>query len=223
MALYLPDAAQARLAAPAAGRAPPAPAGQVRAALLRRDNMRHRRTIQAAYLAGIRNAKHEIVLANAYFLPGLTLRRSLLAAAARGVRVIILVQGRIDQALLHYATRVLYRPLLEAGAEIHEYTAGFMHAKVAVVDRRWLTVGSSNIDPLSLLAAREANIVALDAPLAEQLRADIQRHIEEDAQQVFAHHLSKAPWWRRSLPWLAYQMVRGLLGLTGYGAREYRE
>jgi len=202
--------------------APPA-SGSIPAKLLRRDNLRHRRAIEAAYLQAIKQAREEIVVANAYFLPGITLRRALLAAANRGVRVVILLQGRLDHALLHYATRVLYRPLLLAGVEIHEYTAGFMHAKVAVVDRTWLTVGSSNIDPFSLLTAREANIVALYAPLAHELRADIQRHINEAAQPVPAESIMAAPWWRRVLPWLAYQLVRGLLGLTGYGKQEYRE
>ncbi|GAB3245922.1 cardiolipin synthase ClsB [Chitinimonas naiadis] len=195
----------------------------VTAQLVRRDNLRHRRAIETAYLEAIESAQQEVVIANAYFLPGLSLRHAILAAARRGVRVVILLQGRIDHALLHYATRVLYRPLLLAGVEIHEYTAGFMHAKVAVVDKKWLTVGSSNIDPLSLLTAREANVLVRDMTLAQTLREDIQRHIERDAIQITTSHTMAAPWWRRALPWLAYQLVRGLLGLTGYGRREYRE
>ncbi|HEY9103734.1 cardiolipin synthase ClsB [Chitinimonas sp.] len=197
--------------------------GNVTAQLIRRDNLRHRRAIEAAYLEAIEAAHHEIVIANAYFLPGLSLRHAILAAARRGVKVVILLQGRIDHALLHYATRVLYRPLLAAGVEIHEYRAGFMHAKVAVIDHKWLTVGSSNIDPFSLLTAREANVVAMDFTLAQALRQDIQRHIEQDAVPITAEHGRRTRWWQRALPWLAYQLVRGLLGLTGYGRREYRE
>lgn len=204
-------------------RGEPKPQGTVRARLVRRDNLRHRRAIETAYIEAIEAAHQEIVLANAYFLPGISLRHALLAAAKRGVRVVILLQGRIDHALLHYATRVLYRPLLAAGVEIHEYTAGFMHAKVAVVDGEWLTVGSSNIDPFSLLTAREANIVALDKTLASALRRDIQLHIDHDAEPVPPQRVMQARWWQRALPWLAYQLVRGLLGLTGYGQREYRE
>lgn len=203
----------------------PAPArqGEMAARLVRRDNLRHRRDIEHSYLAAIGQARHEIVLANAYFLPGLTLRRALLAAARRGVRVVIVLQGRIDQPLLHYATRVLYRPLLTAGVEIHEYVAGFMHAKVAVVDSHWLTVGSSNIDPFSLLTAREANVEARNLHLAAELRADLQMQIDTHSIAVSHTTLNTGPWWRRALPWLAYQLVRGLLGLTGYGRQEYRE
>jgi cardiolipin synthase len=199
-----------------------APAGDTNAQLLRRDNLRHRRDIEAAYLHAIQSARDEIVLAHAYFLPGITLRHAILDAAKRGVRVILLLQGRIDHALLHFATRVLYRPLLQAGVKIYEYNAGFMHAKVGVVDHLWFTIGSSNIDPFSLLTAREANVVARDAILASALRDDIQRHIEHDALQITASG-GRYRGWRAILPWLAYMMVRLLLGLTGYGRREYRE
>jgi len=203
---------------------PPLPpvSGEVNARLVRRDNLRHRRDIEAMYLAAISGARDEIILAHAYFLPGMTLRRALLDAAGRGVRIVLLLQGRIDHMLLFYATRVLYRPLLRAGVEIHEYTAGFMHAKVCVVDRLWFTIGSSNIDPFSLLTAREANIEARDTHLAGDLRASIEARIAHDAIRITQTHGLHKPW-QRVLPWLAYQMVRVLLGLTGYGRREYRE
>jgi cardiolipin synthase len=200
----------------------PSAAGPHAVRLVRRDNLRHRRDIEHAYLAAIRSARHEIVLANAYFLPGITFRHALLSARARGVRVILLLQGRIDHLLLFYASQVLYRPLLAAGVEIYEYTAGFMHAKVGVIDGEWLTVGSSNIDPFSLLTARELNLVVRDTPLAKTLRDDIQAHIDGDAIAV-ASQLARRARWRNILPWMAYQLVRLLLGLTGYGRREYRE
>jgi cardiolipin synthase len=203
---------------------PPLPAPAIGNHVIRlvwRDNLRHRRDIEHAYLAAIASARHEIVLANAYFLPGITFRRALVAARQRGVRVVLLLQGRIDHLLLFYASQVLYRPMLAAGIEIYEYTAGFMHAKVGVIDREWFTIGSSNIDPFSLLTAREANVVVRDPSLAAALRDDIQRHIEADSFAV-APRAHRARW-RNALPWLAYQLVRLMLGLTGYGRREYRE
>jgi cardiolipin synthase len=201
----------------------PGPAGKMRARLVVRDNLHNRRAIEQAYLAAIYHAQHEVVLANAYFLPGRSLRQALLHAARRGVRVILLLQGRVDHALIFYASRVLYRPLLEAGVEIHEYISGFMHAKVGVVDRLWMTVGSSNIDPFSLLTAREANLVVEDPQLATELRDDLQRHIEQDAQPIDLARVTRMPWLQRITTWLAYQCVRMLLGLSGYGRREYRE
>src|SRR4030065_248274 len=106
----------------------------------------------------------------AYSLPGYRFRRLLKNAAARGVRVHLLVQGHTDHPFFQAAARALYRDLLAAGVAIHEYSASELHAKVAVVDRHWATVGSSNIDPFSLLLAREANIVVDDAAFAGDLR-----------------------------------------------------
>ena len=90
-------------------------------------------------------------------------RRALMQAAQRGVRVVLLLQGRVEYRLQHYATHALYDQLLAAGIEIYEYQASYLHAKVAVVDGQWATVGSSNIDPFSLLLAREANLAVQDS------------------------------------------------------------
>src|SRR6185369_4080314 len=67
----------------------------------------------------------------------------------RGVRVVLLLQGRVEYLLLHYASRALYGTLLDSGVQIFEYHRSFLHAKVAVIDGQWATVGSSNIDPFS--------------------------------------------------------------------------
>ncbi|MFN3565036.1 MAG: cardiolipin synthase ClsB, partial [Burkholderiaceae bacterium] len=131
----------------------------VRASLLLRDNLRHRRTIERAYLEAIGGARGDIVIACAYFLPGRRFRAALLDAAARGVRVRLLLQGRVEYSLQHHAQRALYHQFLAGGIEIHEYVPSYLHAKVAVIDGFWSTVGSSNIDPYSLLLAREANVV----------------------------------------------------------------
>ncbi len=145
-------------------------AGAQTAKFVIRDNLRHRRDIERAYLAAIRTAKREILIANSYFFPGIRFRRALIAAARRGVNVTLLLQARVEYLLLHYATRALYGQLLAAGVTIQEYHRSFLHAKVAVVDDHWATVGSSNIDPYSLLMAREANVFVRDPDFADQLR-----------------------------------------------------
>ncbi len=200
-----------------------APVGPMPAALLVRDNLKHRHAIETAYLSAIRSARHEIVIANAYFLPGYTFRHALLAAARRGVKVTLLLQGKRDHALLQYACKGFYRRFMNAGIEIHEYTRSFMHAKVAVIDGEWLTVGSSNIDPFSLLLAREANVVANYRPLAQTLRADIFRAIETEARRVKKREVVRARWVYGFLAWMALLIVRALMELVGYGHREYRE
>ena len=132
------------------------PCGWQLSAFLVRDNIRHRSDIEDAYLEAIEASQEEIIIANAYFFPGRRFRRALTQAAARGVSVQLLLQGRVEYVLLHYASRALYGSLLDAGVHIHEYHRSFLHAKVAVVDGRWATVGSSNIDPFSLMVSREA-------------------------------------------------------------------
>ncbi len=104
------------------------------AALVLRDNVRFRRRIEGTYRIAIAQAHSEILIANAYFIPGVQLQRALLRAARRGVRITLLLQGRYEYFMQHYASRAVYGALLEAGIEIYEYAPSFLHAKVAVMD-----------------------------------------------------------------------------------------
>lgn len=180
--------------------------------LLLRDNFRHRRDIERAYWYAIDHAEHEIILANAYFLPGHRFRRALTQASERGVRVILLLQGKIEYRFQHYATHALYGKLLAAGIEIYEYQASYLHAKVAVVDGYWVTIGSSNIDPFSLMLAREANIVVQHQAFALDLRADLLAatlHADRILSRDWEH------WTTRLLLWCSYALVRMVTGLVG--------
>lgn len=185
------------------------------AALLVRDNLRHRRDIEDAYLALIEDARVEVLIANAYFFPGRRFRQALIAAAGRGVRVVLLLQGRVEYVLLHYASRALYGALLDAGIEIHEYQRSFLHAKVAVFDARWASVGSSNIDPFSLLLAREANLFVDDRGFAAELRASLMEAMQRGAQAVPPQSWRRQPLWRRVRNWIGYGLARLLLSLSG--------
>lgn len=195
----------------------PVAAGSIRAAFVIRDNIGHRRDIEEAYLDAINSARSEIVLANAYFLPGRHFRQALIQARQRGVRVVLLLQGRVEYFLLHHATRALYGVFLDAGIEIYEYHRSFLHAKVAVVDGCWATVGSSNIDPFSLLLSREANVVANDTRFAMQLRASLELAMEEGSRVVTVDAWQHQPFYLRFLSWLSYGGVRLLVGVAGYG------
>lgn len=196
--------------------------GSQRAAFVVRDNLWHRNDIEEAYLEGIASARSEIVIASSYFFPGLAFRHALAQAAARGVRVILLLQGRVEYRLLHYASRALYGALLDAGIEIHEYHKSFLHAKVAVIDRIWATVGSSNIDPFSLLLAREANVVVEDERFAARLRSSLQTAIEAGARQVLPENWHRRPLPARAGHWMCYGFARLLTGVFAYGqAQEF--
>ena len=191
-------------------------AGAQRAALVVRDSLRHRRDIEDAYLELIERARDEIVIASAYFFPGRRFRRALADAAARGVKVVLLLQGRVEYALLHYASRALYGTLLDAGIEIHEYHRSFLHAKVAVFDCCAASVGSSNIDPFSLLLAREANLFVDDAEFAGELRASLAEAQRGGARAMPAQQWKRQPLWLRVRVWIAYGITRLLISLASY-------
>lgn len=146
----------------------------VRAAFVIRDNLRQRNGIERGYLEAIRGARSSVDLVSAYFYPDRSIRHALRDAVRRGVRVRLLLQGRWDYRMAEIAAYAVCDELLSHGVQIYEYTAAFLHAKVAVVDDEWATVGSSNIDPLSLLLNLEANVFVRDADFAAQLRHEIE-------------------------------------------------
>jgi len=182
-----------------------------------RDNVSHRRDIEREYLKAILAAKDEILIANAYFFPGRRFRRALLRARRHGVKVRLLLQGRQEYLLQHYATRALYGTLLDAGVELYEYRPSFLHAKVAVVDSIWATVGSSNIDPFSLLLAREANVFVRNAAFASTLKASLDDVITHNSTAIHGQRWSGRPLLDRVLTWTLYGVARGLMSILGYG------
>ena len=198
------------------------PVGAQQAVFLIRDNIRHRNDILNAYLRAIDGACDEILIANSYFMPGLRFGRALYAAAQRGVRITVLLQGKTDHPLLRYATQALYAAALARGIRIFEYEKSFMHAKVAVVDSQWATVGSSNIDPFSLLLAKEANIVVRDTGFAAELRSSVLAAIAGGAREMSAEAFTRQPLHSRLLRWLSYGLVRALVGIAGYGPKHWR-
>jgi cardiolipin synthase len=190
--------------------------GQMNAAFLVRDNFRHRREIETAYLDAIASAKFEIIFAHAYFLPGLDFRHALIAAARRGVRVVLLLQGKVEYLLQHYATRALYGSFLDAGIDIYEYRKGFLHAKVAVIDGHWATVGSSNIDPFSLLLSREANIVVDDEEFAKTLTNSLKKTVATDSRRILTDSWKLQPVLLRLMSWISYGVLRLMMMISGY-------
>lgn len=189
--------------------------GASHAALLLRDNLNHRNQIERAYRKAIGEARHEIIIANAYFVPGRKLRKALIVAAQRGVHVRLLMSGKYEYFMQFHAMRMVYGMLLGAGIEIHEYSASFLHAKVAVIDGHWSTVGSSNLDPFSLLLAREANVVVDDAHFATELRDKLVHAITHDGQRVDSELYARRPWQQRWLDLMAYVLMRLAVFLSG--------
>jgi cardiolipin synthase len=191
------------------------PEACAKADLVLRDNLLNRTRIERSYRKAIGEAQTEIIIANAYFLPGRKLRQGLIHAAQRGVRVRLLLQGRYEYFLQFHATRPVYGALLAAGVEIHEYAVSFLHAKVAVIDGHWATVGSSNLDPLSLLLAREANVVVDDVVFAQQLKAQLLSAMVNGGVRVDPERYTHRPLRQRVLDLLALGLVRIMLFLYG--------
>jgi len=191
--------------------------GNVQAALVLRDNLRYRKAIETAYLEGITRAQHTIIIANAYFLPGRKLRYALIEAAQRGVKVKLLLQGKIEYRMQYHATRWIYDQFLGAGIEIYEYLPSFLHAKVAVLDEV-STVGSSNLDPFSLLLAREANVLIDDAAFTQALRQSLEAAIVHGSKVIEHTLYARRPVLTRLADGLAYLMLRVGVALTGKGS-----
>lgn len=193
--------------------------GDMHAFFAVRDNFRHRRDIERAYLTAIGAAQREVLITSPYFLPGRHFRRMLMAATQRGVKVTLLLQGRADHIMFQQATRALYTQLLGAGIVIYEYHRSMLHGKIAVVDDSWSTVGSSNLDPFSLFLNREANIVVIDEKFAESLRASVMDEIQSNASILDPLDWQKRGLLARAIAWVAYGFARWVMGWLGFSKR----
>ncbi|MGQ0502320.1 MAG: cardiolipin synthase ClsB [Panacagrimonas sp.] len=160
------------------------PTGQVRATLVTRDNRRHRTDIERQYMAAIRTARKRLIIANAYFLPGLRLLRQIASAARRGVQVDMILQGNPDMPAAVLGSSSLYAYLMAAGVRIHEFCERPLHGKVAVMDDAWATIGSSNLDPFSLSLNLEANLMIQDHAFNQELGNRLQGLIDHSCKRV---------------------------------------
>ncbi|MES2317483.1 MAG: cardiolipin synthase ClsB [Pseudomonadota bacterium] len=168
----------------------------MQAAFVVRDSLRNRHTIQRAYLQAIGRAKKSILLVNPYFAPGHKFRKALAVAGQRGVEVRLLI-GVGEIWMQDMVARSFYPKLLAAGVKVYEYRKTQLHAKVAVIDDDWSTVGSSNCDGLSLFLNQEANIVVKDHNFASIMRAHILRGIA-DGVPICAEEFEHVGWIRRA-------------------------
>lgn len=185
-------------------------------AFVARDNLVNRRAIERAYLAAISHAEEEVMLANPYFMPGRRLRRALARAAQRGVRVTLVI-GKKEFVALDYATPFLYRNLLKYGVRIAEYEKTILHGKVAVVDSNWATVGSSNLDALSLVLNNEANMVLVNHENEIVKLRDAILTAFHDGQPVTAERYAARPLGIRLMSWLAYKGYRTMMKMLTIG------
>ena len=173
-----------------------------------RDNEEHPTDIETLYRVGIRNARKSIVIVNAYFFPGWRFIRDLRRAAERGVDVLLVMQGNPDRPVSVGAAAILYNDLLSMGIRIVRYTERPLHAKVAVIDDHWSTVGSSNLDPLSLGLNFEANLFILDREFNTELRQNLDALVRKSCEEVSAEEIPRKSLMRRMLLTFGYHVTR---------------
>ncbi|MCR9089771.1 cardiolipin synthase ClsB [Algiphilus sp.] len=161
-----------------------------------RDNTRHRHDIETMYLMALRAAERDVVIMNSYFYPSYRFLRAMRQAVQRGVRLRLILQGNPDKQYVKFASRTLYDYLIGIGVEVWEYQERPSHAKVAVVDDHWATVGSSNLDPFSLALNLEANIVVRDRAFNRTLRASLDHVQTQHSRRVTrADVMHRHPLW----------------------------
>lgn len=190
------------------------PKGDAKALLVVRDNGHHRNDIEEHYLKAIRSARSRLIIANAYFFPGYRLLRELRNAARRGVQVTLIMQGEPDMPIAKMAARMLYNYLLRDGVRVFEYCQRPLHGKVALVDREWATVGSSNLDPLSLSLNLEANLIIRDATFNRELYDCLQRLAKNHCKQISLEKMVKGYFWRAPLVFLIFHFLRHFPSFT---------
>lgn len=184
------------------------PESDAQVLLVTRDNHNHRTAIEAMYRLGLRSASRDIVLLNAYFFPGYRFLRAMRQAVERGVRVRLVLQGEPDKAYVKFAASTLYDHLLNIGVEIWEFMERPSHAKVAVMDDAWATVGSSNLDPFSLSLNLEANLFVRDTSFAGELREKLEALLAERCVQITRDAVARRhPIWH-VWRWVGYHLLR---------------
>ena len=184
------------------------PAGSARALFVVRDNRHHRKDIERHYLKAIRGARQRVVIATAYFAPSYRLLRAIRDAARRGVQVQLILQGEPDMAIVRFAARIQYDYLMGGGVHVLEYCRRPLHGKVALVDDEWTTVGSSNLDPLSLALNLEANLIVLDRAFNRTLYESLQALSCEHCTEMDHRELGRSAWWRMPLAFLGLRLLR---------------
>jgi cardiolipin synthase len=183
-------------------------AGEASAIFVTRDNLEHTTDIEKHYRIAIRSARHRVVIANAYFFPGYLLLREMRRAAKRGVQVNLILQGEPDMPIVKTAASLLYHHLIAAGVRIFEYQEKPLHGKVAMSDDLWATVGSSNLDPLSLSLNLEANVIIRDSSFNQLLYEKLSLLMANSCREVGIDDVEKPGWWLTLRSYGVFHLMR---------------
>lgn len=180
--------------------------------VLQNDWVRRKLEIYFAYQKLFKQAKKSITIVCSYFLPGLSLRKRLSKAVKRGVDVRVVLANSSDVALTKHAERYLYKWMLRNGIKVYEYLPSVLHAKMAVIDEEFLSVGSYNLNDLSAKASVELNLLVKDTELATEMKAEIDAIIVTHCIAIDAKNFSmRLLSFRQLWQFLCYHTLRFLL------------
>lgn len=175
----------------------------------RNDWVRRKNEISGSYIEMLRNANSEVTILCSYFLPGKVIRRQIVHAINRGVKIKVIAAGSSDIKTAKYAERWLYDWLLRNGIELYEYQKNILHGKIAVCDDKWMTVGSYNINNISAYASIELNLDVRNTGFTKEVRELLGKIINEDCVRITQeHHLKTKNIIKQFARWFSYQFIR---------------
>lgn len=189
----------------------------------RNDWVRRQNQISRSYIGMFNLAEDHIIIMSSYFLPGRVIRRNLARAARRGVKISLILAGTSDVRIAKYAERFIYRWLLRLGVHIHEYPKCVLHAKLSTYDRKWVTVGSYNVNDISAYASVELNLDVLDDGFAAEADDWLNRLITRDCIRITDDYLKHYSLLDRFLQWLSYEVYRLVLFLFTFYFRQQKD
>ena len=185
-----------------------------RVRMRRNDWVRRKNEISRSYREIFRKANRQIIMVSSYFLPGKEFRRKIWKAVHRSVTIKLILAGASDVWIAKQAERHLYRWLLKNKIEIYEYQPSILHAKMAICDGQWLTLGSYNVNNISAFASIELNLDVNNEPFTRSVKEEIEAIIEKDCIRITEDNFNlKNTFLRRILQNICYESVRLLFYL----------
>jgi cardiolipin synthase len=173
---------------------------------------RNKIEILRSYRSAFKNSRDRMIILASYFLPGRNERRLLRNASLRGVDIKIMLAAESDMPVFKRATRFLYDFILRSNIKIYEYLPSNLHAKVAVVDGQWCTIGSYNLNHVSDYASIEVNVNILDNKFASELETLLHEILRNDCRQItIEEHQRASTLLSRVSGWFFYQIIRLLM------------
>lgn len=191
-------------------------AGKTFVGIRQNDWLKNKTEVCDAYTNSINQAKNEIVIVSSYFLPGRRLTNALISACKRKVKVTLILAGISDVPLIRNATSYLYSLFLKQNVLIYEWNNSVVHGKAAVVDNKWSTIGSFNLNDLSCYGSIEMNVVIHSQDFAKTLLKDFENVIEKCNQITITKLNSRISTLNKLKKWLAYQIVRATLHILTF-------